>query len=207
MQIEVAALVDGAGSGDVEDRSEGSGRNPLIPRSKHSVQCEAAPGDIGKQLVKLVIVRVHRNAVVGGGTVEFREEKLVLPMGIIEGAGKKQFQAIVKLFAVADAALVRAVTGRLACHAHIWQIPPPFCNDVDDPQEGAGDIQGRIRPSDDFDAVNQIDVNRELRSNQSPVVNVIVEPVAINQQCDACCCSVPEVQSPALPSSYNFGRN
>ena len=135
--------------------------------------------------MKLVIVRVHRNAVVGGGIVEFREEKLVLPMGIIEGAGKKQFQTIIKLIAVADAALVGAVTGHLARHAHLWQIPPSFCNDVDDPQEGAGDIKGGIRPADDFDAVNQVDVNRELRSNQSRVENVIVEPVAVNQQGDA----------------------
>ena len=96
-QIEVAARVYGVGSGDVEYCSEGSGRNPLIPRSKHSLQCEVAPGSIGKKLVKLVTVCVHRNAVVSGGIVEFLEEKLVLPMGIIEGAGKKHFQTIIKL--------------------------------------------------------------------------------------------------------------
>ena len=135
--------------------------------------------------MKLVIVRVHGNAVVGGGIVEFREEKLVLPMGIIERAGKKQLQTILELIAVADAALVRAVTGHAACHAHLLQIPPPLCDDVDDPQEGAGDIKGRIRPADDFDAVNQVDVNRELRSNQRRVENVVVESVAVNQQGDA----------------------
>ena len=75
-------------------------------RGKNCVQCEAPPGDIRKKLMKLVTVYVEGNAVVGRGTVEFLEEKSVVSMGIIEGAGKKQLQTVLELIAVADTALV-----------------------------------------------------------------------------------------------------
>jgi hypothetical protein len=127
--------------------------------------------------MKLVIVRVHGNAVVGGGTVEFLKEKPILTLGIIEGAGKKQFQAIVKLIAVAKASLVRAVACNITRRAYVWHVPPSFCNDVDEAQESTGDIKGRVWPSDDFDSVDQVNINRELRSQQSPIVDVIVQSV------------------------------
>ena len=107
-----------------------------------------------EKLVKLVIVCVHRNAVVGGGIVEFLEEKLVLPVGIVEGGGKKQFQTIIKLLAITNAALISTVTSHLACHVHPLQILLPFRDDVNDPEESTGDIQGGIGSSDHFDAVD-----------------------------------------------------
>ena len=42
-KINVSAPVNGAGSGDVENRSKGSGGNPFIPGSKNALQCETAP--------------------------------------------------------------------------------------------------------------------------------------------------------------------
>jgi hypothetical protein len=68
--------------------------------------------------VELINVCVHRNTVVVDGTVKFLEEKMIVPMGIIERARKKHLQAIIELLAVANAALVRAVTGDLARHGH-----------------------------------------------------------------------------------------
>src|SRR5579862_2366879 len=118
-QIDVAARVDGARTGDVEDGSEGSRRNGLLARSKDSVQREAAPRGAGKELVQFFAVRFHRDAVVRGGVVEFLKEKLILPMGIVEGAGKKQLRAIFELVAVADATLVGLVAGYLAGHSHL----------------------------------------------------------------------------------------
>src|SRR5512143_3779211 len=98
-QLDVAARIDGMGSGDIEDASKRSSRNRLIPRPKHSAQCEAAPRGIGKELVKFVAIRIDRVAVVRGGVIEFLKEKRVLPMGIVEGTGKQQLQAILELIA------------------------------------------------------------------------------------------------------------
>src|ERR1700741_3730974 len=93
-QIDVAALIDSAGPGNIEDSTEGGSRNRLLTRSKHSVQREAAPRGADKELVELVAIRVRRNAVARGGVVELPKEKLILPMGIVEGSGKQQLQAI-----------------------------------------------------------------------------------------------------------------
>jgi hypothetical protein len=97
LQIEEAAHVDRVGSGDVKDGSEGSGGDVLVARGKNRVQCEASPGDIGKELVKLITVCVEGNAVVGGGMVEFLKEKPVVSMGIIEGAGSSSCTPLLNL--------------------------------------------------------------------------------------------------------------
>jgi len=145
-QIEEIALVGCAGPCDVENRSERSGRNPLVPGSKHSVQCPVAPGDIGKQLVKFVVVRVHRKAAVGRGVVELWEEQLALPVGIIKGAGKKHPQTIRKRMAEAEAALVRAFTARLGCHTHVWQIPPCFVMMLTTPRKALATYKEELGP-------------------------------------------------------------
>src|SRR6266404_3762816 len=75
---------------------------------------------------------------------------------------------------ISDAALVGTVTAHSGRCAQLWHMLPVFRNYVDDPKEGAGDVEGRIRPSDHLHAVNQVDVNWEVRSNQVPVVDAIV---------------------------------
>src|ERR1700738_943684 len=82
LQIQKTARVDGMGSGGVKDGPEGRGGNPLVARREQSVQYEPSPRDIGKELVKLLVVHVLRDAVVGGGSVQFLEEKAVVPVGI-----------------------------------------------------------------------------------------------------------------------------
>ena len=55
-------------------------------------------------------------------------------------------------------------------------------NNVDHAQEGARHVKGRVRPANHFDAVNQIDVNRKLCTNQCFVKNIIVRPMTIDEQ-------------------------
>ena len=58
------------------------------------MQCEAAERYIGKQLVKLIVVGVYGDAIVGGGIVKFLEEKVMRSLRIIERAGKIRFPAV-----------------------------------------------------------------------------------------------------------------
>src|ERR1700733_4063444 len=117
-QLDIAARVDRARPSDIEDGSEGSRRNGLLARSKYPVQREAAPRSAGEKLVQFLAVRVHRNTLIRGGGIKLLKEKLILPLGIVEGSGKKQFQAVAELVAIADAALVGLVAGYLARHNH-----------------------------------------------------------------------------------------
>jgi hypothetical protein len=80
--------------------------------------------------------------------------------------------------------MVGTIASHIARHNYLRQVPPSFGDDVNNPQERARDILGRIRPPDDFHALNQVYVKWELCPNQSPVVDVIVGAVTINHQRD-----------------------
>jgi hypothetical protein len=94
--------------------------------------------------LRLIVVRVHGNAVVRGGAVERSKKQLILPLGTIQGSGKKQLQTVAKLIAIANVTLVCTIASHFTPHDHFLQVPPSFGNDINDPQKSAGKILGRV---------------------------------------------------------------
>jgi len=63
-------------------------------------------------------------------------------------------------------------------------LSPPG-DDVEDREERIAAIEGRDWPANNFDPLDQIDVDRELRPEHGFIVNIVVEPMSVDQQQDS----------------------
>src|ERR1051325_6654905 len=146
---------------------------------------EPAPRGIGEDLARPVAVGGHRNAVVGGGPGELREEQLVLAVGLVRRRGQQHLQSVRERVAVAEAAFPRPVTRAAAGNVQIVDVAPALGDDVDDSEERARDVQGGVGSANHLHAVDQVDIDRELRAKETSVEDVVVDSMSVDHQRDS----------------------
>src|SRR5262249_7271345 len=87
--------------------------------------------------------------------------------------------------AVREAAFVGFIAADLGGKFSTLQIATAFGDDINRAEKGVGAIEGGARTSNDFYSIDQINIERRFRADGSLIINVIIQPVTINQQQDA----------------------
>src|SRR5579864_2318648 len=90
-----------------------------------------------------------------------------------------------QLLGIRGPPLVSSETAYLAGEFHAIQMADVLGNHIDHGKECAGSIQRTAGTSDDFDAVNQIDIELKLAADERAVIDVVVEAMPIEQHQDA----------------------
>src|SRR5713101_386503 len=173
----------------------------LGARGVDDVDVEIPVDDVSKHGVGLVSVGVLSNPVVGGRAIELRKEEFCVPLAVEERAREEHFKATVKTAAVAHSAFVGIPASGFGRGFYRVQVAPAFCDDVDNRGESSCSVNRRVRSPNDLDALNQIDIDREFCTHISSVENVVVYPMAIEQEENACVV----VPGPREPSYSHVG--
>src|ERR1035437_4157315 len=130
------------------------------------------------------MIGVQSVAVVSRRTVESGKKEPRRTAAVIGGAGEKQVHPV-KPLAIRGPPFVRPKTVGLACQDHPLEVVDVAGNHVDHGKECVGSIQRAARTTNDFDAVNQINIELKISADQSAVVEVVGEAMAIQQQQNA----------------------
>src|SRR5713226_4949674 len=131
--------------------------------------------NVSKNVEGMISVGVFSNPVVGGRAVELRKEELLVSLAVVERAGEQCFKAVVKTAAVAHSAFVGIPASGFGGKFGGAQIAAP----LGDRGKCFGTIDRGIRSTNDFNTVNQIDIDREFGTYISSVENVVVYAVSI----------------------------
>src|SRR5207244_3771035 len=127
-----------------------------------------------------VVVRIASNAVVCGSAVELWVEQC-LPTAIVEAAGKNRIHSPV-FAAIRNPPFVGFEACRFKRKFPAIQLLCLAGNHIYDRKEGAGPVQRRTGATNDFHSINQIHIQRELCPQHGLFVNVVVDPMAVDQQ-------------------------
>src|ERR1035437_2106841 len=183
-EVEVAAVIDGVGAWVAEQCIERCCRYLLLTGRARRFQCEMAEAEPAKKAPRGIMIGVQSVAVVRRRTVERGKKEPRRTATVVGGAGEKQVHPV-KPLAIGGPPFVRAKTVGLACQRHPLEVVDVAGNHIDHGKECVGSIQRAARTTNDFHAVNQIKIELKISADQSAVVEVVGEAMAIQQQQNA----------------------
>src|SRR6185369_2142116 len=97
-------------------------------------------------------------------------------------AGEQQLQAVGEFAAIGEPAAVACLVPRRPGRLDASLVLAGAGDDVDGPEKGAGAVEGGTWPADHLDPLNQVDIEGEVGPYRRLVVDVVVEPVAVDEQ-------------------------
>ena len=127
-----------------------------------------------------VVVRIASNAVVCGSAVELWVEQC-LPTAIVEAAGKNRIHSPV-FAAIRNPPFVGFEACRFKRKFPAIQLLCLAGNHIYDSKKGTRSVQRGTGATNDFHSINQIHIQRELCPQHGLFVNVVVDPMAVDQQ-------------------------
>src|SRR5439155_380438 len=127
-----------------------------------------------------VVVRIASNAVVCGSAVELWVEQC-LPTAIVEAAGKSRIHSPV-FAAIRNPPFVGFEACRFKRKFPAIQLLCLAGNHIHDSKKGTRSVQRGTGATNDFHSINQIHIQRELCPQHGLFVNVVVDPMAVDQQ-------------------------
>src|ERR1051325_1043531 len=107
---------------------------------------------------------------------------MVLTLAISIGAGEQHFHSVGELLSVTNPApeCVEGAGERRGFEA--VQIPSLARNDIDDAKERVVPVERRTRATNHFHALDQIDIQRKILTEERGIKNRLVQPMSVHGQ-------------------------
>src|SRR5258706_1143015 len=181
----VAAVVHGARSRVVEGRQILRGGISLFTVDVCAFEGEVLVAHRAEETAEAVVIHFMRNAVVLRWRVEFLVEQIVRAIAAVNRARKQELQAVGELVAERYAAGIGVETSIGTGGLDAVHLSALAGEDVDHAEESVVTVKHGTRAADDFDTVNQVNVQNERRVNERAVVQVVVDALAVDEEQNA----------------------
>jgi len=181
LRREAGAGIGHAGSPVVEHLRKGRRGQALEPFAVRQGQGHAAAPHLGEEAAAAVVVQALRDALVLSGRIVGGKVEVLAPGGGARG-GHQPVAALRVHRAQRKAQPGVAVAAQFGADLRALGLPAFARDDVEHAEKGIRAINGRTRAGHEFHALDQVDVDGEIRAHRRLVVQVVVEPHAIDQQ-------------------------